>query len=600
MFTRTKIICTIGPAVSDEKMLLKLIDAGMNVARVNFSHGSHETHKKTIDKIKKARKEKDVPLAIMLDTKGPEVRLGSIRDDQFVVKKGDRLLLCKEQKEGDSSAVSLNPPCVVDDIDVGMQLLIDDGYIMSKVEEKTKDGLVILIKNDGVIKSHKGVNIPQAKLSLPALTDQDKKDILFGCEQDVDIIAASFIRSAEHVLEIKSFLNKAGHCDILIMSKIESAEGVHNFDAILQVSDAIMVARGDMGVELPLTKVPKLQKMMIRKSYGGFKSVVTATQMLESMIHAPLPTRAEVSDVANAIYDSTSCVMLSGETAVGKYPIDAVHIMKSTIKEAEKDFDFSQFFFRDGEQMRFNDISSSVALACVKTAYSAGSKAIFAFTNSGFTAKAMARFRPSIPIIALTPHEKIYHQLALCWGVVPVLQKVKNAKEGFAACCCYALQQGYVNYGDLVVISAGTPFGISGTTNTILVDNIGDVLVRGIPHKGDKRVYGKIKVVHDPKKPAHLEKNIAVISTCSAEYESVFKSAMGIVLQNHPEDASSERTAQKFAKEYKKPLLRRADGASNLLREGQLVTLDVPKGIVFKGIFDSEEDYRKTCHIYQK
>lgn len=600
MFTRTKIICTIGPAVSDYKMLLKLIDAGMNVARVNFSHGTHATHKTTIDKLKKARAEKGVPLAIMLDTKGPEVRLGAIKDDGFVVKKGQRLLLSRKQGEGDANRVALNPPCVIEDIDVDMQLLIDDGYIITKVVEKSDEGLTVEIENDGMIKSHKGVNIPHAKLSLPALTEQDKKDIAFGCEQNIDVIAASFIRSAEHVLEIKSFLQSKGHPDIMVMSKIESAEGVHNFDAILQVSDAIMVARGDMGVELPLTQVPKLQKMMIKKSYEGFKSVVTATQMLESMIHAPLPTRAEVSDVANAIYDSTSCVMLSGETAVGKYPINAVHMMKSTIVEAEKDVNYPEFFHSDVDRLKFNDISSSVALACVKTAYSAGSTAIFAFTSSGFTAKAMARFRPRIPIVALTPNEKIYHQLALCWGVVPVLQKVKNAKEGFNACCCFALEQGFVNYGDLVVISAGTPFGISGTTNTILVDNIGNVLVRGIADKEGKRVYGKIKLIHDPHKPTHLAKNIAVISTCNADYEKIFKNALGVVLQNHPDDANSEKMAYEFAKMYDCPVLVRADGAINLLRDKQLVTLDLPKGIVFKGIFDSEEDYRKTCHIYQK
>ena len=308
--------------------MIELIEAGMNVARLNFSHGTHDEHLKAIENLKEARKRLKKPLAIMLDTKGPEIRVGSIKNNELMLQPGQKWLLVKENVEGDEQKVTINPGFVLDVVTKGTRILFDDGYILSEVVEVTPEGLVVEISNGGVIKSRKGVNIPNISLNLPAITETDIADIRFGCKNDIDIIAASFVRSADHVLIIKKLLAEEKKSDTLIIAKIENSEGVQNFDSILQVADGIMIARGDLGVEVPLSQVPKLQKMMIRKCYLAGKPAVTATQMLESMIHNPRPTRAEASDVANAIYDSTSAVMLSGETAVGRYPIETVNLMR--------------------------------------------------------------------------------------------------------------------------------------------------------------------------------------------------------------------------------------------------------------------------------
>jgi len=477
MRTRTKIICTIGPATKSYEKIVQLIDAGMNVARINMSHGTHEEHLETIEFLKRARKEKKIPLAIMLDTKGPEVRVGPIEKGSIILEKGDRLKIVKKPKPKPKLAeITLTPFKVIRDIEVGKTILFDDGYISSKVVEKHSDFLTIEIQNPGVLKSHKGVNIPHVDLDLPAVTEQDLEDIIFGCKNGMDILAASFIRSAEHIRTIKALLAKHSASDIPIIAKIENALGVENFDSILQVSDGIMIARGDLGVELPVTQIPKLQKEMIRKCYQAFKPVATATQMIESMINSPRPTRAEVSDVANAIYDSTSAVMLSGETAIGKYPIETVRLMRNTILETEKDFKFEDFFYNDAARQVFDDISSSVALAAVKTAYSAQGKALVALTTSGFTARIMARFRPEMPIIAITSNEKTYNQIAFLWGTVPVHQKVKDVKEGVQTASTFCLSNNLAKTGDLIIVTSGTPFGVSGTTNTMVVDAIGNAL----------------------------------------------------------------------------------------------------------------------------
>lgn len=475
MLRKTKIICTIGPSVRSYEKILQLIDAGMNVARLNFSHGSPQEHRESIEMLKKARKEKKVPLAIMLDTKGPEIRLGAIKNNYLEVFSKQKILITKEEVLGDANGISIQPSFVLDSLQVDAQVLFDDGYILTKVVEISKKGVLVEIENHGVIRSYRGVNVPGINIDLPSMTKQDIEDILFGCRLGVDLIAASFIRSAEHVLEIKQLLMDQERSEILIIAKIENSLGIQNFDAILQVADGIMVARGDLGVELPLNQVPRLQKMMIRKCRQAGKPVVTATQMLESMIANPLPTRAEVSDVANAIYDSTSAVMLSGETAAGKYPIQVVQMMKEIAEETEKDFNYRQLFANDSA-IGFKDIAitNSVALASVKTAYSSHAKAIFVFTNSGFSARALSRLRPEIPIIALTPHVKVYHQLALEWGVTPALSSdQKNIQEAFIQISNFALSQKIVQLGDLVVVVAGDPFGISRTTNTMIVETIG-------------------------------------------------------------------------------------------------------------------------------
>jgi pyruvate kinase len=471
MFVRTKIVCTIGPAVSSYEKILELIDAGMNVARLNFSHGTHEEHLQVIRHLKKARLETKKPLAIMLDTHGPKVRVGKLPNGSLVLKPNQRIRLVGEE-QGNVDEIPVDPIEILDALSVGMKVLFDDGYIVSEVVEKTASETVVEIQNSGVLKSGKGVNVPGAEIPLPALTEGDIEDLKFGCKHDIDIIAASFIRSADHVLTIKELLAKEGKPEILLIAKIESTQGIENFDSIVEVADGIMVARGDLGVEVDLALVPRLQKMMIRKCYQACKPVITATQMLESMITNPRPTRAEVSDVANAIYDSTSAVMLSGETAVGKYPIETVRQMRSIVQEAESDFDYYGFF-EQHFQRDCHNVSSAVSGAAVKTAYNTDAKAIFAFTATGQTARHVSRLRPCMPVIAVTPEEKIYHQLALNWGVFPVHSAgCQNAKEAFAAASSYASNRHFVSCGDVVVVTSGTPFGKKGTTNMMVVEKV--------------------------------------------------------------------------------------------------------------------------------
>lgn len=585
MHNRTKVICTIGPSVNSFESMIKLLKAGMNVARINFSHGSHEEHLDSINKLKEARAYLKVPLAIMLDTKGPEIRIGKIKDNQVYLNPGHHWLLVKQEIEGDIERVSITPGMILDELPVGTKVLFDDGYISSKVIEHSADGVVVQIENGGIIKSRKGVNVPNRSLSLPAITERDVEDIRFGCKHDIDIIAASFVRSPDHVLAIKKLLDAERKSGILIIAKIENHEGVQNFDSILQAADGIMIARGDLGVEVPLSEVPRLQKMMIRKSYLSGKPVVTATQMLESMINNPRPTRAEVSDVANAIYDSTSAVMLSGETAVGKYPFEAVQVMCSIIKEAEKDFNYRSFFDQHASLV-YNDVPSSLTLAAVNTAYSSKAKAIFAFTSGGSTARLVSRLRPVMPIVAMTHQEKCFHQMALNWGVIPHLNtQSETISEAFAKISAFALQEGIVVDGDLVVVTAGSPFGISGTTNMMIVESIGDVLIRG--HKGfGERIHGNIAVVLTPDsvKPYSVRDQLLVLGKCDESFLPLIKEAGGVILQNHIDDTESEQYLTHIAKALSKPYIVRADAAAQVLKDGQLVTLDPERALVYKGV----------------
>lgn len=582
---RTKIICTIGPSVNSLEKIIELIEAGMSVARLNFSHGTHDEHLKVIQSLKEAREQLKKPVAIMLDTKGPEIRLGKIKEGYATLKPGQKWHLLKHDIMGDENQVSIHPNDIPEQLYVGTQVLFDDGYISSSVMEKTSDGVIVEIHNGGIIRSGKGVNIPNTHLNLPAVTAKDIHDIQFGCKHDIDMIAASFVRSAEHVLTIKKLLADEKKHDILVIAKIENSEGVQNFDNIVQAADGIMIARGDLGVEVPLSHVPRLQKMMIRKSYLAGKPVVTATQMLESMIHNPRPTRAETSDVANAIYDSTSAVMLSGETAIGRYPIEAVNVMRSIIEEAEADFNYRAFFDQHAPLV-YHDVPSAVTLATVKTAYSSNAKAIFAFTRGGSTARLLSRLRPKMPIIAMTGQKKSFYQLAFNWGVIPVYYPdCQTIRDGFEKISAFALDNHLVAYGDLVVVTAGTPFGISGTTNMMIVESIGDVLVRG--HIGyGSRVHGKVVLVLAPeaKEPYAVKDQLLVIAKCDESYLPLIQEAAGIILQNHINDIASEKYAKKVALNLGKPILLRADAACRILKEGQLITLDPEKALVYKGV----------------
>ena len=471
--TRTKIICTIGPSTSCYEKILELLDAGMNVARINFSHGTHEEHAILISYLKKARLEKKVPLAIMVDTRGPEIRLGEIAGGSLVVKAHDKIYLANPSS---LEHITLNPAEVFPYLEPGIKVLFDDGYIEGRVVEKKEHLVTVEILNSGILKSYKSVALPNLHLQLTEMTQQDIRDLSFACAQDVDWIAASFIRSADHIHAISNLLAVNGKYDISVMAKIESAEGVTNFDSILPMTQGIMVARGDLGVELPLEKVPSLQKFMIRKCRELSKPVVTATQMLESMIYNPRPTRAEVSDVANAIYDSSSAVMLSGETAVGKYPVEAVAMMRKVIRQTELDFDYRGFYDQN-LSLDFTNVSSSIASAAVQTAYMTKARAIFVFTVTGATARLISRFRPEMPIFALTPSEKTYHQLSMEWGVIPSYAEANlTLEEAIAYTSRFALVTKQAREGDFVVITTGTPFWSEGTTNTLIVEKISSIL----------------------------------------------------------------------------------------------------------------------------
>jgi pyruvate kinase len=586
MNPRTKIVCTIGPAVSSVDKMVALVEAGMSVARLNFSHGSYEDHDRNIQNLKNIRQEMKRPLAIMLDTQGPEIRIGKMRDGALSVAPGQRLRLAAE---GDGiETIAFNAPEILDVLTQGTKVLFDDGYILAEVVEKGANFVVVEIQNQGHLKSGKKMNIPGIHLPIPAMTPKDKEDLRFGCAHEIDFVAASFICSSHHVLAIKELLLKEGKPEVLVIAKIESARGVENFDSIVQVADGIMIARGDLGVELDLEEVPKLQKMMIRRCYQACKPSITATQMLESMITNPRPTRAEASDVANAIYDSTSCIMLSGETAIGKYPIEAVQRMRSIASVAEADFNFASFF-EEYSQRDYHDVSSAVALAAVKTAYSANAKAIFAFSTSGMTARFLSRLRPAMPIIAVTPHKMVYHQMALNWGVIPILvEGCQNAKEAFSAASSFALSKGLISFGDLVVVTAGAPFGKKGTTNMMMVENIGEVLVRG--HKGfGPKVSGKISCVLSPegKTFEEFEGRLVVIPHCDHAFLAVLKAAAGVILQNYIGDITSEKYAALIAKTFEISVMTRADGAMTILKENEEVTLDPQRGLVYRGTEES-------------
>jgi pyruvate kinase len=472
---KTKIVCTLGPASNSPEMIEKMIRAGMNVARLNFSHGTHEEHAAVIDRIRKAREKLGVPLAVMLDTKGPEIRLGQFKDGSAELTDGSVFTLrtTDPEKEGDASGVWISYAELPGQISKGTRILLNDGAIELVTEEiLPEEGTIrTVVKSGGVIKSGKGVNVPNVHLDMPHMSDRDKNDLIFGIEQDVDFVAASFVRSRADVVGMRKFLDYHGGHNIKIISKIENLEGVDNFDEILAVSDGIMVARGDMGVEVDFERLPGLQKRFIKECYQSGKMVITATQMLESMIEKPTPTRAEISDVANAVFDGTSAVMLSGETAVGNHPLLAVRAMARIAEQAEKDA-VEQDAYNDMQYViDEDDVTAALCDAACTTAKDIRAKAIVTLTTTGKSARRMSKFRPLQPIVAATPLEKTFHQLALSWGVYPVLSLRQETLERLllhAVDCAKALD--LVVPGDLIVIAAGVPVLTPGTTNLLKVE----------------------------------------------------------------------------------------------------------------------------------
>ena len=469
---KTKIVCTLGPATDKEGILEQLIIEGMDVARFNFSHGSHEEQRGRIEKLRMLREKCKRPVAALLDTKGPEIRLKNFKDGKVFLEEGQQFILTSRDVEGDVTPAAITYDKLSEDVSVGTKILIDDGLVGLVVEDIKGEDIVCRVLNHGMISNHKGINVPGIHLAMAYLSEKDKQDILFGIEQDMDFVAASFVRSKEDVLEIRKLLDENGGKDIHIIAKIENGEGVDHIDEIIENSDGIMIARGDMGVEIPGEEVPAIQKMIIRKVYEAGKQVITATQMLDSMMKNPRPTRAETTDVANAIYDGTSAIMLSGETAAGDYPIEALRTMVRIADRTEQDIDYKKRFLRYERQENPN-VTDAISHATCTTAYDLNAKAIVTVTKSGTTAKEISRYRPGCMIIGCTTEEKVRRQLNLSWGVVPlVIPEEKETFALFASSVEEAKKNGYLEKGDVVVITSGVPVGTSGTTNMLKVDII--------------------------------------------------------------------------------------------------------------------------------
>lgn len=466
---KTKIVCTLGPATDQEGVLEQCIAQGMNVARFNFSHGTHDIQRKRIEQFRNIQKKSRKPLAMLLDTKGPEIRLGNFVEDKVYLQQGQTFVLTTEEVLGDETICHVSYRDLPKDVEVGTRILIDDGLVEMQVEEIRETSVVCSVQNDSILSNYKGVNIPGLHLNIPYLSAQDKSDLIFGINQDFDFIAASFVRNAGDIKDLRHFLHENGGDGILIIAKIENREGIENIDEIIEAADGIMIARGDMGVELPEEEVPILQKMIISKVYQAGKQVITATQMLESMVNHPRPTRAEVTDVANAIYDGTSAIMLSGETAAGKFPVEAVATMVKIAERIEDDIDYQNRFFSQGRQKN-PDITDAVCHATCTTAYDLGASAIVTVTKSGRTAKMISRYRPACPILGGTTSERVWRQLAMSWGVKPLLLEEKvDVLDLFSHAVEEGKKAGMLQEDDLVVITSGVPIGKSGTTNMMKV-----------------------------------------------------------------------------------------------------------------------------------
>lgn len=462
----------MGPATDNDNVVRELMKAGMNVARQNFSHGGHDVQLKVLQRVKRIREELGLPVASLLDTKGPEVRVRQFREGKVLLRDGQFFTLTPKDVEGTEEEVSITYEDLAKDIDIGTKILADDGLIEMRVTDICSGDIRCKIIHGGVLSNNKSCNFPGIKLSMPYVSDRDKSDIIFGCKTGFDYIAASFVSSERDILEIRRILRENGGENIKIIAKIENEEGVNNIDQILKAADGIMVARGDMGVEIPFENIPRLQKMLIEKAYNAGKLSITATQMLESMINNSRPTRAETTDVANAIYDGTGAIMLSGETAAGLYPVEAVKTMALIAQTTEKGIDYVKRFRRREENSGKN-VTGAISHAAVTTALDLNAKAILTVTTTGDTAKALSKYRPSCPILSCTPNEKTWRQLSLSWGVVPIMSRIMNTTDDLfnhAADC--AVREGYLKKGDMAVITAGVPLGISGTTNLIKVHTV--------------------------------------------------------------------------------------------------------------------------------
>ncbi len=577
---RTKIVCTIGPASEKKSILPELVRAGMNVARLNFSHGDHQEHKKRIDSIKEIEKSLAVPIGIMLDTQGPEIRTGDLETKEIQLVTGREFRLVTDEIKGNKNKVSVTYKNLPQEVKEGAIILLDDGLIELKVKKVNKDSICCEILNGGILGSHKGINIPGVKSNIPALTDKDKEDIKFGIKNGIHFVAASFIRKAVDVIEIRKLLKDEWARDIKIIAKIENQEAVSNIDDIIDVADGIMIARGDLGVEIAAEKVPIVQKTIINKCNRLAKPVITATQMLDSMIRNPRPTRAEASDVANAIYDGTDAIMLSGESAIGKYPIESVKTMARIAEETEHSDSYKNIFSSRSVN-NAETVTEAISFASCKTAEDLGAQAIITATGSGYTARMVSKNRSLTPIIATTPNEAVRHTLTISWGVYPLLvcnshstdQMMENAIK-------VALDSGLLENGDLVTITAGVPVGISGSTNLIKVDVVGKPLVEG-QGIGKGIVTGKVKfAITADEAIAKIEQgDILVTRMTNKQYEPAIKKASSLITVEGSLTSHPAITGLNFGI----PVIVNTGEIFNIIDEGELVTVDGVRGLVYRG-----------------
>lgn len=576
---RTKIVCTIGPASDSPEIMKKLIEAGMNVARLNFSHGTHEEHRKRLRSTRQIARELGSTLAIMLDTKGPEIRTGTLKNGSAALVEGRRVTLTVEQLEGDAERVPVKYPALPRMVRPGNSIMIADGLIGLKVIDTSEKEVVCEVTNGGELGNNKGINIPGVAVDLPAITGQDVLDIDFGIEEDVDFIAASFVRMAADVLDIRKLL-EARNANIDIIAKIENHQGVENVDDIIKVSDGVMVARGDLGVEIPSEEVPLVQKMIIEKCNKAGKPVITATQMLESMVRNPRPTRAEASDVANAIFDGTDAIMLSGETAAGRYPVESVRTMARIAERAEEALRYEEILGRKGIAPA-RTVPDAISHATCTIALDLGAAAIITSTESGSTARMVSKYRPWAPIIAGTQKEKVMQKLSLVWGVIPLqVVPTSGTDEMIEEAVSTAIGAGLVKPGDLVVITAGVPIGVPGTTNLVKVHIVGKMLLRGTG-VGTGVVRGVIRTARSPEEAlAKVQPgDILVASVTDRDYVPAIEKAHAVIT----EVGGLTSHAAVVGVSLGVPVVCGAEGALAALQDGQMVTIDVRRGLVLQG-----------------
>ena len=575
---RTKIVCTLGPASEKEEVLTALVESGLNVARMNFSHGSHEEHKGRMDLVKKVREKLNKPVAILLDTKGPEIRTGNFDQPEVLLEEGQKFTITMKDVMGTKEMCTVSYKGLASDVVAGDTILIDDGLVGLRVDEINGDDILCTVENSGIVKNHKGVNVPGVKINLPALTDKDISDIEFGISQGIDFIAASFVRKVSDVLAIREILERNNATDVQIISKIENQEGVDNLDDIIAVSDGIMVARGDLGVEIPTEEIPVVQKLMIAKCNEAGKPVITATQMLDSMMRNPRPTRAEVTDVANAIYDGTDAIMLSGETAAGKYPVEAVKTMATIAKRTEETLDYDRLLNKNDRSNA--TVTHAISHATCTTAVDLDASAIITSTSSGHTARMVSKCRPKCPIIATTNDERVMRRLALTWGVYPVKAEMAgNTDEVIENSIETSKNAGYINNGELVVITAGVPVGISGTTNLIKVHVISEEIVKGIG-VGSKTVEGKVRVVKNVEDSVEFnEGDILVTTMTDIEMNPFIEKCSAIIT----EEGGMTSHAAIVGINLNKPVIVSATNILSAVKDGEIVTVDASRGVIYRG-----------------